>query len=154
MSQFPTAAFTFAAPRLSITAESSGSEECREGSSTARDNASTASSTLASDIPLPVRLPAVAFASRNPDGEANERTLNDNPFIHTLATTDAAHISAHNMQMLLGQQEPTEAEVGHPLRYPDSRYVNCDYNIHNSLGAVFAKSLHEDREAGHVQGKI
>jgi hypothetical protein len=58
------------------------------------------------------------------------------------------------MQTLLGQQEPTEAEVGCPLRYSDSRYVNCDYNIRDSLGAVFSKSLHEDREAGHVQGKI
>jgi hypothetical protein len=135
MSPFPTAAFTFAAPRLSITAESPSSEEHCEGLSATRDNASTASSTLASNIPLPVRLQAVAPASRNLDREVNERIPNDKPFIHTLATTDTAHISAHDMQMLLGQQEPTEEELGRPLRYADSRYVNCDYNVRDSLGA-------------------
>ena len=76
------------------------------------------------------------------------------PFVQALTGSGTICVQVNELQVLLWQRDPTEEEVSRPIWHSDRKYINCDYNVCNSVGAVFAKSLHRDRKPRHMQGRI
>ena len=89
-----------------------------------------------------------------PKGITNAASRAEDTFIQSMPDTSGTSVSVEDLQTLLSQQDPEEEEMSFPIRHSDRKYINCDYTIANSVGAVFAKSLHRDRKPDHVQGRI
>jgi hypothetical protein len=140
MPQFPSTQFTFSARNMSTTAIASDQPGARAIAPATRQDAS------GDDLPLPVGSSVATIVAVDTDEE--------NPFVRSISVEAHARVSRGDRQALLSQRDPVEEEVARPVRHTDPDFVNCEYNVHDSIGAVFSKSLYEEREGEHVQGKI
>ena len=130
MFRFPSSAFTFVAPRVpaptvpSVEPAAAPEEDMR-------------------DSPGLIAIPRGLEENRQEDC-----------FVHPAFHASQTYLRAEELEKLLATGDPTEREVARPISYNDADYVNCEYTIRDSMGAIFADSLYKERRPEHVQGHI
>src|SRR6266704_3739776 len=58
------------------------------------------------------------------------------------------------MNTLWSTRDPMPKQRQNPLSLTDSVYMNSAYDIHQSIGALFAQSWDTNKSAGQIQGRI
>src|SRR6266568_7081839 len=67
---------------------------------------------------------------------------------------EGAYIMNRDLRTLYSQPDPTPKQRQNPLSLTDSVYTNGAYDIHQSIGALFAWSWDTDTSTGGIQGWI
>src|ERR1700760_1737370 len=130
MFRFPSSAFTFVAPRVptptvpSVEPAAAPEEDMR-------------------DSPGLIAIPRGLEENRQEDC-----------FVHPAFHASQTYLRAEGLENLLATGDPTERKVTRPVSYNNTGYINWEYTIRNSIGAIFADSLYKERRPEHVQGHI
>ena len=67
---------------------------------------------------------------------------------------EGAYVMNRDLRALCGQPDPMPEQRRNPLSLTDSVYTNGNYDIHQSIRALFAQSWDTNRSAGWIQGQI
>src|SRR6266568_5274674 len=63
-------------------------------------------------------------------------------------------VSQEEMHQVDSRQDPAAEDRKHPAYYSDLLYTNSYYSVHDSIGALFAKSLDAVKPSGYVHSWI
>ena len=67
---------------------------------------------------------------------------------------EGAYVANRDLRTLYSQPDPTPEQRQNPLSLTDSVYTNGNYDIHQSIRALFVQSWDTNRSAGQIQGWI
>src|SRR6266704_2844509 len=63
---------------------------------------------------------------------------------------EGAYITNRDLRTLYSQPDPTPEQRQNPLSLTNSVYMNSTYDIHKSIGALFARSWDTDTSTGGI----
>src|SRR6266568_2820310 len=97
--------------------------------------------------------------ARSPQAPPNKKVrveipvnpTNNNP---SEAEEDDDFVSQADMCQIDSQQDPVAEDRKHPAYYSNPLYMNSYYSVHDSVSALFAKSLDTVKPSGHLHGQI